>query len=170
MVGFGLRRRNVADRAEQSADVVPVDPVHRGDLDCSRAAPGALTMDNLCLQQADHGPGWRIVVAVADGGLDTRFGQALGVLDRHVLHAIEGQQAFDPIRVPRMVDSSEVRASTQPDGGKGSAKHEGVVARRGLQAVWRKPASGWTRTGYEAVQGAGERADGHQRFSGKVGL
>jgi hypothetical protein len=46
-------------------------------------------MDQLSLEQADHGLGKGIVVTIADtadGRLDAGFRQALGVLDRDVLN------------------------------------------------------------------------------------
>jgi hypothetical protein len=92
VVGFGLGGRDVADRAEQASVVVPVDPVHRGDLDRRETAPGSLAMDHLGLEQADHGFGERIVVAVADAadrGVDAGFDQALGVLDRDLLGRLQ---------------------------------------------------------------------------------
>jgi len=111
-IRFGLCRRDVADRAEGAAVVVPVDPGHRGDFDGSQAAPWALLLDDLGLEQPDHRLGAGIVVAVADAaerGVDAGCGQALGVRDRNILHAIEGQEAIHPICVPSMFDSLEVK-------------------------------------------------------------
>lgn len=89
VVGFGLGGRDVADRAEQAAVVVPVDPVHRGDFDGLQAAPWSPPVDHLGLEQADRGFGEGIVAAVADAadrGFDAGFDQALRVLDRDLLH------------------------------------------------------------------------------------
>ena len=47
-------------------------------------------MDDLGLEQTDHGLGQGIVIAVSDagdGGLDAGVSQAFSVLDRHVLAA-----------------------------------------------------------------------------------
>jgi hypothetical protein len=46
-----------------------------------------------------------------------------------------------------MIDSLEVEAFTQPDGGEGLAKRKGVTARWGLKEAWSKLAARWTRTG-----------------------
>lgn len=88
--GFRFCWRDVADRLEQAAMVEPVDPFQRCELDSLEAAPGAAAMDDLGLEQTDHGLGQGIVIAVANAAnrrLDTGFGQAFSVLDRHVLAA-----------------------------------------------------------------------------------
>jgi hypothetical protein len=65
-----------------------VDPFERGVLDGFEAAPGSAPVDNLGFVEAVDRLGQSVVVAVADTAdrrLDTGLGQALGVLDRHVL-------------------------------------------------------------------------------------
>ena len=69
--------------------VEPVDPLEGGELDGPEAAPRTEATDDLGLEEADHGLGEGIVVRVADaadGRRDAGLGQALGVLDRQVLH------------------------------------------------------------------------------------
>jgi hypothetical protein len=64
---LGLRGRDGADRLEQAARVVPVDPFERGEVDGFEAAPWPATADDLGLAEAVDRLGERIVVAVADG-------------------------------------------------------------------------------------------------------
>ena len=52
IVGFDLGGRDVSDRFEQAAGVVPVDPLHRGDLDGGHDAPRSLAVDHIGLEQA----------------------------------------------------------------------------------------------------------------------
>src|SRR3989442_6565091 len=73
MVGlleFG--RRNVAERFEQAAAVVPRDPLERREFDVLKPLPRPATMDLLRLEQPDHG-------LRQEHGLD-------GVLDARVPH------------------------------------------------------------------------------------
>ena len=91
--GFGFGRRDVADRLEQAAVVEPVDPFERGVLDGFERAPRPAPMDHLGFVEAVDRLGERVVVAVADAAdrrHETGLGQALGVLDRDVLHAAIG--------------------------------------------------------------------------------
>src|SRR4051794_6185287 len=85
---LGLGRWDVADRLEEAAVVVPVDPLQGGELNLLQAAPRATPPDHLGLEQAIDRLGKRVVVAVtdaADGGLDTSFEQPLCVPNRNVL-------------------------------------------------------------------------------------
>src|SRR5690606_15831239 len=75
---------------QQPAIVEPVDPFQRRELDGLERAPWPASMDHFGLVQAVDRLGESVVVRVADaadGGLDARFGQALGILDRHILDA-----------------------------------------------------------------------------------
>src|SRR2546430_5209132 len=89
MVGlleFG--RRNVAERFEQAAAVVPRDPLEGRELDVLEPLPRPATMDLLRLEQPDHGLCQRVVVRVtgaADRRLDARLGQPLRVPNRQIL-------------------------------------------------------------------------------------
>jgi hypothetical protein len=68
--------------------VEPVDPFQRGVLDGLKGSPRAASVDYFGLVEAIDGLGQGIVVAVADAahrGLDAGLGQALGVLDGHIL-------------------------------------------------------------------------------------
>ena len=88
MVGLlELGRRNVAERFEQAAAVVPRDPLERRELDVLEPLPRSATMDLLRLEQPDHGLRQRVVVRVpgaADRRLYARLGQPLCVPDRQV--------------------------------------------------------------------------------------
>ena len=84
MVGLlELGRRNVAERFEQAAAVVPRAPLERSELDVLEPLPRPAPMDLLRLELSDHGLRQRVVVRVtraADRRLDTRLGQPLRVL------------------------------------------------------------------------------------------
>src|SRR6202034_3558684 len=83
-----LRRGNVPDGPEESALIEPVDPPQGRELDCIEAAPRPAAVNDLRLEQADDGLGQGVVVRVAnaaDGALDPRNGEALGVPDRQIL-------------------------------------------------------------------------------------
>ena len=87
---FGFRRRNIADRLQQPPVVEPVDPFERGELDRFEAAPRPAPVDDLGLVEAVDRLGEGVVIGIADAadrGLDAGLGQALGVLDRGLLHA-----------------------------------------------------------------------------------
>ena len=87
---LGLGRRDVADGFQQPAVVEPVHPLERGVLDGLDAPPRPAPMDDLGLVEAVDGFGQGIVVAIANaahGGFKAGLGEALGVYDRHVLHA-----------------------------------------------------------------------------------
>ena len=49
---FGLSGREGADRREQAAVVVPVDPLQDGGLDRLEGASRSASVDDLCLEQA----------------------------------------------------------------------------------------------------------------------
>src|SRR5205807_6434028 len=87
---FGLGGRHVSDWSEQATVVEPLDPFQGGELDKFQRTPRSPSADHLGLVKAVDALGQSIVIAVADaahGGLDARFGQALGVANRHVLHS-----------------------------------------------------------------------------------
>jgi hypothetical protein len=76
--------RNVAAVFVETAVVEPVDPFQGGDLDVVGGAPWPSRFDQFGLVEAVDRLGEGIVIAVtnaADGGLDTRLRQALGVFD-----------------------------------------------------------------------------------------
>jgi hypothetical protein len=75
IVRFGLGRRNVPDRLQQSLVVEPVDPFERGELDCLEIAPWSAPPDDLGLIEPIDRLGERVVIAVADA--------ADGRLDAH---------------------------------------------------------------------------------------
>ena len=80
--GFRLGGRDIADRLEQAPVVEPVHPFESGELDRLKAAPRSTPMDHLGLEQPVDRLGESIVVRIpdtADGGLDTRLGEALRV-------------------------------------------------------------------------------------------
>jgi len=86
---FGLGRRDMPDRRQQSSMVEPVDPAEGGQFDCREVLPG-LSVDHLDLVDAVDGLGQSIVVNVPDAahlGLDARFAEPLGVADRQVVAA-----------------------------------------------------------------------------------
>src|SRR5438874_2518964 len=87
---FGLGGRHVSDWSKQATVVEPLDPFQGGELDKFQRTPRSPSADHLGLVKAVDALGQSIVIAVADaahGGLDARFGQALGVANRHVLHS-----------------------------------------------------------------------------------
>src|SRR4051794_39174863 len=87
---FGLGWRDVTDRLEETAGVVPVDPLQGGKLDGLQVAPGAASADHLGLEQAVYRLGQRIVVGItdaADGGLDTGPEQTFRVPNGKILPA-----------------------------------------------------------------------------------
>ena len=85
---FGLGGRYVADGFEETAVVVPGDPLESGVLHCLEAPPWSSPMDHLGLEQADDRLRQSIVVGVTDaahGGLDPGLGQPLRVAQRKIL-------------------------------------------------------------------------------------
>lgn len=85
---FGFGGRDVADGLRQPTIVEPIDLFERGVLDSFEAAPGSAPADHLGFVEAVDRFGQSVVVAVADTAdrrLDAGLGEALGVLDRHVL-------------------------------------------------------------------------------------
>ena len=85
-LGFG--RRDEADGLQKPAIVEPVHPLEGCELDGLEVAPRSASMDDLGLVEAIDRFGEGVVVRVADaadGGLDSGFGEALGVLDRNIL-------------------------------------------------------------------------------------
>jgi len=85
-LGFG--RRDVADEFQQPAIVEPVDPGQRREVDRLEATPWPVPMNNLGFLESVGRLGESVVVAVADvadGGLDARFGQSLGIADADIL-------------------------------------------------------------------------------------
>ena len=91
LLGFG--GRDVANGFEQPAVVEPVDPFERGVFDGLERSPWSPPVDHLGLVKAIDRLGQGVVIAVADTadrGLDARFGEAFGVLDRDVLAAAIG--------------------------------------------------------------------------------
>ena len=87
--------------------IEPVDPLKRGVLDGFEAAPWSTAMDDLGLVKAVDRLGQSVVVAVADAadrGLDPGLGEALGVLDGHVLRpAIAMMDEAAPMGWPAIV-------------------------------------------------------------------
>ena len=87
---FELLGRDVAERPEEPRVVEPMDPRESGALDVVDAAPRAEATDHLGLVEAVDALREGVVVGVADaadGALDARFAEALGVPERHVLNA-----------------------------------------------------------------------------------
>src|SRR4051794_41410915 len=85
---LGLGRWDIADRLEETAVVVPVDPLEGGELNLLQAAPRATPPDHLGLEQAIYRLGERVIVRVtdaADGGFDTGFEKPLCVPNRNIL-------------------------------------------------------------------------------------
>ena len=81
-------RRDVSDRAEKAAVVIPIDPFEGFPFDLAHRFPWADLVDDLGFEQADDTFGQGIVIGIADGSdreIDLGFGQALGILDRQVL-------------------------------------------------------------------------------------
>ena len=89
MVGlFELGRRNIAERFEQAAAVVPRDPLERRELDVLEPLPGPPPIDLLRLEQPDPALRQGLVIRVARAAhrpLDARVRQALGIPDRQLL-------------------------------------------------------------------------------------
>ena len=87
-LGFGWR--DVANRAEKSAVVEPVDPFEGREFHSFRRAPRPATPDHLSLQETVDAFCKGVVIAVAgaaDGGFDTGFNKPRGVGDRYILAA-----------------------------------------------------------------------------------
>ena len=85
---FGLGRRNVSDRLQQSFVVEPVDPFERGEFDGLEVSPWSAPPDHLGLVEPVDRLGERVVVRIADaadGRLDAGLGEALRVFDRDIL-------------------------------------------------------------------------------------
>src|SRR6056297_1342432 len=57
VASLGLRRRHVADRAQEAMLVVPFPPVHGLPFDVLHGSPRPEPLDDLGLEQADHGLG-----------------------------------------------------------------------------------------------------------------
>ena len=118
---FGFGRRDVADGLQQPAMVEPVDPFERGVLDGFEVAPRPPPVDHLGLVEAVDRLGQSVVVTVADAAdrrLDAGLGEALGVLDRHVLRpavAMMNQAATvnGPTIVKRLLESIQDEASVR---------------------------------------------------------
>src|SRR5690606_25044122 len=85
-----LRRRDVAERLEQTSMIEPVHPPERREFDGFQSAPRPSLPDQLGLVEADNCLRECVVVGVAnaaDRRLYARFGESLGVTNRDVLHA-----------------------------------------------------------------------------------
>ena len=85
---FGFGWRYVADGLQKAAVVEPIDPFERGELHGFEVAPWSSPMDDLGLVKTVDRFGESIVVEVTNTAyrrLDARFGQPLGILDRHIL-------------------------------------------------------------------------------------
>ena len=148
--GFGLGRRDEADGLEQAAVVEPVDPREGGELDGFEGAPRPLPADHLGLEEADHGLGEGVVVAVADAAdrrRDAGLGQALGVGDRDVLDAaitVVDEPAFDrPAGVQRLLEGVEDEAGRRPSATPASRRsagrrHRPRRRRRRSPSRWRR--------------------------------
>ena len=81
---------DISDRLQESLRVVPMHPLEGGELDVLRTTPGPASTGHLGLVEADDGCSQSVIVRVAsaaDGRLNTRLGEPLGVTDRDVLHA-----------------------------------------------------------------------------------
>jgi hypothetical protein len=77
----------VAAGLEQSSVVEPVDVLEGGDLDLLDGPPGSTRLDELGLEQPNHGLGEGVVVGVADRPdrwVDPGFGEAFGLGDGRV--------------------------------------------------------------------------------------
>ena len=61
-----LRRRDVADRLQQSFAVVPAHPIQRRELDIVESLPRRLSSDDFDLVQADYRLGERVVIGIPD--------------------------------------------------------------------------------------------------------
>ena len=87
---FGFGRRNVAERLEQPAVIVPVDPLKCGIFDGLERPPWTPPMDHLGLEQAVDGFSEGVVVTVsyaADRGFDAGFGKSFCVFYADVLYS-----------------------------------------------------------------------------------
>ena len=83
-------RGDISDRLQESLRVVPMHPLEGGELDILETTPGPASTDHLGLVEADDGFSQSVIVGVAsaaDGRLNARLGEPLGVTDRDVLHA-----------------------------------------------------------------------------------
>ena len=83
-----LRRRDIADRLQQTPVVEPIDPFERRELNVLDMPPRSAAAYELGLVQADNRFGQCVVVAVADTTdrrLDAGLGETLRVADRNVL-------------------------------------------------------------------------------------
>jgi hypothetical protein len=80
----------MAEGFEEAVVVEPPDPLQGGEFDVLQAPPWALSANDLGFEEADHALGQGVVVGIApaaDGRLDSRFGQSLGITNREVLNA-----------------------------------------------------------------------------------
>ncbi len=123
---FGFGRRDVADGFEQATMVEPVDPFERVVLDGFEAAPRPASMDHLRFVEAVDRLGQSVVVAVSNAAnrwLYPGFGEALGVLDRHVLRSAvammdEAAPMGRPVGMESLLqgieDEAGMRRSTRP--------------------------------------------------------
>ena len=78
---------DISDRLEESLRVVPMHPLEGGELDVLRTTPGPASTDHLGFVEADDGFGQSVIVRVAsaaDGRLNARLGEPLGVTGRDV--------------------------------------------------------------------------------------
>ena len=81
---------DISERLQESSRVVPMHPLEGGELDVLRTTPGPASTGHLGLVEADDGFSQSVIVRVAwvaDGRLNTRLGEPLGVTDRDLLHA-----------------------------------------------------------------------------------
>jgi hypothetical protein len=87
--------------------IEPVDPLERRILDGFEAAPWSTAMDDLGFVEPVDRLGQSVVVAVADAadrGLDPGLGEALGVLDKHILRpAVAMMDEAAPMGRPAIV-------------------------------------------------------------------
>jgi len=122
VTGFGLGGRDISDWFEQTTGIEPVDPFEGSELDGYDRPPRAASMDHLGFEQAVDRLGQRVVLAVADaadGRLDARLRQPLGVADRQVLR--------DPVAM--MHEPTTLVGTTLVQGLLQGIQHEGSVSR-----------------------------------------
>jgi hypothetical protein len=122
--------RDVANGFEQAPVVEPVYPFERGVFDRFERSPRSPPVDHLGpfdfaqdrLVKAIDGFGQSVVIAVADTadrGLDARFGEAFGVLDRDVLAAAIGvMDETAAVRRSAIVEGLPARIEDEPGMGR----------------------------------------------------
>src|SRR5437870_5497430 len=116
-----LDRREIAERLQQTAAVVPRDPGQRRELDVFDSLPRPAPANDLGLEQSDDGLRQRVVVRIAgttDRRLNPGLGQALRVADRKILHATitvmdEPRRLFDRSIVERLLQRIEREIAAQ---------------------------------------------------------